>query len=104
MHEPTNSEDDLLVTATSRESQPRSARPSFLKVAAYLLAGYLSQTALYGFEVGRQIYQAKANPILGIGSAIIGRDATESLAIQQANLPGWITDSPSFWVALRIAE
>jgi hypothetical protein len=104
MHEPPNSEDDLLITAASSENLPRSAGPSFLKVAAYLLAGYLGITALYGFEVGRQIYQARANPILGIGSAIIGRDATEYLAIQQGNLPTWIIDSPTFWVALRISE
>lgn len=86
------------------ESRPRSTSPSFLKIAAYLFAGYLALTALYGFEVGRQIHQAKANPILGVGSAIIGRDATESFAIEQAHLSGWITGSPTFWLAIRVSE
>lgn len=104
MHRPTNSEDDLLIMSAQVDDLPSSGRLSFLKVAAYLLAAYLGLTALYGFEVGRQIYQAKANPLVGIGAAIVGRDATESFAIQQAGVPGGITDSPTFWLALRISE
>jgi hypothetical protein len=75
-----------------------------IKLGAVVLAGYLALTALCGFQLGRQIYQAKSNPFVGFGAVLIGRDATESLAIEQANLPPWITDSPSFWIALRVSE
>jgi hypothetical protein len=105
MHQPPDTENDLLITSARADDSASTRRgPSFLKVAGYLLAGYLVLTAFYGFQMGRQIYQAKANPLLGIGAAIIGRDATESFAIQEANLPGWIIDSPTFWLALRISE
>jgi hypothetical protein len=68
------------------------------------LAGYLGVTALCGFELGHQINHAKANPLVAIGSQMIGRDATEAFAIHKANFPSWVTESPSFWMMLRQSE
>jgi hypothetical protein len=35
---------------------------------------------------------------------MMGRDAVERLAIRKGNLPSWITQSPTFWMALRAYE
>ena len=75
-----------------------------IRLGIVVLVGYLAITALGGFQVGRQIYAAKSNPFVGLGSALIGRDATESFAIKQMHIPAWVTDSPTFWIALRMAE
>lgn len=87
---------------------PRSGAEMLLRdlirFGLVILIGYLIITALCGFHLGRQIYNAKSNPWIGLGSTLIGRDATESFAIQQSNFPNWITESPAFWIALRASE
>jgi hypothetical protein len=65
---------------------------------------YFGITAVCGFELGRQIAHAKTNPLVAIGTQMIGRDQTEAYAIHKANFPTWITGSPSFWVMLRQSE
>jgi hypothetical protein len=75
-----------------------------MRFALILLTCYLVITGLFGLQTGRQIHDAKGNPFGNISSALSGRDATESLAIRQSNLPIWVTDSPSFWVAMRLSE
>lgn len=75
-----------------------------VRLGAFFLICYLGITAFFGFQLGRQVYEAKANPLIGLGSALIGREATESFAIRRANLPAWLSDSPTFWMTLRISE
>lgn len=65
---------------------------------------YFAITAVFGFELGRQIARAKMNPLVAIGTQMIGREETEAYAIHKANFPKWITESPSFWVMLRQTE
>ncbi|HEY3675341.1 MAG TPA: hypothetical protein VGK84_05070 [Candidatus Tumulicola sp.] len=65
---------------------------------------YFGITAVCGFELGRQIARAKANPLVAIGTQMIGREETEAYAIHRASFPKWITESPSFWVMLRQSE
>jgi len=75
-----------------------------IKLGLFILIGYLILTGIYGFSLGHQIYLARSNPIIGFGSALVGRDATEAFGIQQSGLPQWVIDSPSFWFALRVSE
>jgi hypothetical protein len=65
---------------------------------------YFGLTAVCGFELGRQIARAKTNPLVAIGTQMIGREETEAYAIHKSNFPSWITESPSFWVMLRQSE
>ena len=58
-----------------------------IRLGVFVLICYLGVTALIGFQLGRQVYEAKTNPLIGLGSEMVGRDATESFAIRQANLP-----------------
>lgn len=85
-----------------------SAREGWPSIAAWIigvvLVAYFGATALFGYEVGKQIAAAKNNPLVGLGSAMIGRDATESFAVRQSRLPKLVTASPSFWWALRLTE
>jgi hypothetical protein len=73
-------------------------------LGVFFLVCYLGVAALIGLRLGHQIHQAKTIPLIGLGSQMIGRDATESFAIHRANIPAWVTDSPSFWIALRASE
>jgi hypothetical protein len=75
-----------------------------LWIIGIVLVAYFGSTALFGYHVGRQIATAKANPLIGLGSAMIGRDATESFAIKQSHIPPLVTASPTFWMALRATE
>jgi hypothetical protein len=65
---------------------------------------YFSITALCGYELGRQINKAKANPLVAIGAQMVGRNETEAFAIHKAKFPAFITESPSFWLLLRQSE
>jgi hypothetical protein len=75
-----------------------------IRLGVFALICYLGITALIGFQLGRQVYQAKTNPLIRLGSQMIGRDATESFAIRRANVPIWVTDSPTFRIGMRISE
>jgi hypothetical protein len=75
-----------------------------LGLVAFVLIAYFGVTALCGYELGRQINHAKTNPLIAIGSQMIGREETEAYAIHKANFPKWITESPSFWAMLRQSE
>lgn len=71
-------------------------------IAAVLYCGF---TAYCGWRVGTAIAQAEHhNLLVRLGAHIIGRDTVERLALRQANLPAFITRSPSFWTALRLSE
>jgi hypothetical protein len=66
---------------------------------------YALLTSYAGFRVARGIDDAKAQSVATrVGARIIGRDAVERLAIRKGNVPGWITQSPTFWMALRANE
>jgi hypothetical protein len=66
---------------------------------------YAALTAYAGFRVARGIDDAKASSIVArVGTRLMGRDAVEHFAIRKGNVPGWITDSPTFWIALRASE
>ncbi|HEX3369321.1 MAG TPA: hypothetical protein VHS56_07100 [Candidatus Cybelea sp.] len=74
------------------------------KLIAVVALAYLVLTAVWGVALGHQIYVAKENPLVGIGSEMVGRDATEAFAIRRLHVPEFVTKSPTFWAALRIAE
>jgi hypothetical protein len=65
---------------------------------------YIALTAFAGYHVGHTIARARSNPFVGIGSQLIGREATERFAIEQLHVPAIITASPAFWVTLRLTE
>jgi hypothetical protein len=76
----------------------------FTIVLTSVIAAYLALTGFAGFHVGHTIAQARTNPFVGIGSQLIGRDATERFAIEQLHVPRVITASPAFWIAMRLSE
>lgn len=79
-------------------------RPVLTAVIALVLV-YGALTAYVGFRVARGIDDAKASSVVTrVGAHVLGRDAVERVAIRKGNVPGWITQSPAFWVALRAAE
>ena len=66
---------------------------------------YLSATGYAGYLVGKGIDDAKHRSFwTNVGSTVIGRKATERIALQQANLPRFVTQSPTFWLMLRQTE
>jgi hypothetical protein len=69
-----------------------------------LIAAYALATAVAGYNVGRAISSAKANPLGAIASSMAGRDATERFAIERLHVPVVVTASPTFWLALRMSE
>jgi hypothetical protein len=75
-----------------------------LKLIAITVLAYLVLTAIWGVALGHQIYVAKENPYVGLGSEMIGTDATEAFAIHRLHVPELVTKSPTFWAALRISE
>ena len=67
--------------------------------------GYVGFTAYAGFRVARGIDDAKASSVVArVGVRLMGRDAVERLAIRKGNVPKWIAESPTFWMALRANE
>ena len=82
-----------------------SFRPgSIIWAFASALVLYLAVTAFLGYRLGTQLHAAKSNPFVGIGSQILGPQATEDVMIQQSRLPLAVTASPSFRLALRLTE
>jgi hypothetical protein len=75
-----------------------------LKLVAVVLLAYLVLTGVWGGVLGHQIYVAKKNPYVNIGSQMVGQDATEEYAIRRLQVPDLVTKSPTFWAALRISE
>jgi hypothetical protein len=75
-----------------------------LKLIAITVLAYLVLTAVWGVALGHQIFVAKENPMVGMGSEMVGRDATEEYAIRRLHVPELVTKSPTFWAALRISE
>lgn len=76
-----------------------------LSLVLLLALVYLVISAYAGFLVARGIDEAKASSVVTrIGARVMGRDAVEKLAIRKGNVPGWITESPSFWLTLRTTE
>lgn len=92
------------MTADQRDAAPERWSSRVLWFCGFVFVAYVLITALCGVQVGRQIDAAKSNPFVGLGSAMIGRDATETFAVRQSHLPRIITASPAFWIALRQAE
>ncbi len=79
-------------------------RPVLIVVLILVLA-YAALTTYAGFRVARGIDEAKAqSSIVRVGARVMGRDAVERLAIRKGNVPNWITQSPTFWMALRANE
>jgi hypothetical protein len=74
------------------------------RVIVVLLVVYALVTAVDGWRVGSIIATARRNPLVDIGSTMIGRDATERFAIDQLHVPRFIEVSPTFWIALRLSE
>ena len=79
-------------------------RPFLILALAAVLA-YAGLTAYAGFRVARGIDDAKASSVVTrVGVRLMGRDAVERLAIRKGNVPKWIAQSPTFWMALRANE
>lgn len=77
----------------------------FLTLAILLVLVYAALTSYAGFRVARGIDDAKAQSVaIRVGTRMMGRDAVERLAIRKGNVPAWITQSPTFWMALRATE
>ncbi|MHB8355525.1 MAG: hypothetical protein ACYDDQ_02410 [Vulcanimicrobiaceae bacterium] len=80
---------------------PGASRQPIVALALVLFASYLLITAVDGYSVGRAIYEVKAtNPLF----VIVSREAIEQRAIAHARMPPQVTDSPTFWIALRLTE
>jgi hypothetical protein len=78
---------------------------AFLGIVLLVVLGYAGVTAYVGFRVARGIDRARAGSIVTrITADVVGRDAIERLAIRKGNVPHWITQSPTFWMALRANE
>jgi hypothetical protein len=76
-----------------------------IALAIGLLIVYLGLSGLYGYRVGRAIYEAKAsNTYIAIASNMVGREDTERYAINRLQVPAFITESPAFWLGLRLSE
>jgi hypothetical protein len=76
-----------------------------LTVFVALVLCYAALTAYAGFRVARGIDDAKASSVVTrVGARLMGRDAVERVAIRKGNVPGWITQSPAFWIALHATE
>jgi hypothetical protein len=76
-----------------------------LSVFVTLILCYTALTAYAGFRVARGIDDAKASSVVTrVGARMMGRDAVERVAIRKGNVPGWITQSPAFWIALHATE
>jgi hypothetical protein len=76
-----------------------------IQFGLFILAVYLAATAYVGYQVGHGIFLAKSsNALVAIGANLAGREFVEQQAILAAKLPDYVTDSPSFWWALRITE
>ena len=74
-------------------------------LAACAVLAYAALTSYAGFRVARGIDDAKASSVTTrVGARMMGRDAVERLAIRKGNVPGWITQSPAFWLTLRSLE
>ena len=66
---------------------------------------YFGSTGYAGYLVGKGIDDAKHRSLVtNIGSTLIGRRSTERIALRQANLPSFVTISPTFWMVLRRTE
>lgn len=84
---------------------PGNAVRATITLAIVLLIVYLGLSGLYGYQVGRVIYKATAsNEYIAIASTMVGREETERYAINRLGVPRFITESPAFWLALRIGE
>ncbi len=79
-------------------------RADIIRIAAYTIAFYLALTAFFGYRLGLKIHAAKSNPYVGIGSLILGPQATENVIVQQSGIPVFITVSPAFWFGVRLGE
>ncbi|MGA7353828.1 MAG: hypothetical protein WA431_01115 [Candidatus Cybelea sp.] len=76
-----------------------------ITLAIVLCIVYVVLSGLYGFRVGRVIYQAKAsNTYIALASGMVGREETERYAVNRLRVPRFITESPAFWLALRLSE
>ena len=76
-----------------------------LTVFVLLVFCYAAFTAYVGFRVARGIDDAKASSVVTrVGARMMGRDAVDRVAIRKGNVPGWITQSPTFWAALHATE
>lgn len=72
-------------------------------VAALVL--YLALGAYAGFRVARGIDSAKAHSVVTrVGARLLGKHAVERLAIRRGNVPAFLTESPTFWMALHANE
>lgn len=77
----------------------------FVQIVLVLAALYLGVTGYAGYLVGRGIDDAKQRNFWArVGTTVIGRKATERIALRQANLPPFVTQSPTFWMMLRQTE
>ena len=68
------------------------------------LVAYLGVTSYAGYRVGSAIASSKKNTLIAIGERLVGRDAIERYAVRKSNLPAYITQAPTFWMALRATE
>jgi putative copper export protein len=76
-----------------------------LQVCLALAVFYFAATGYAGYLVGKGIEDAKRHSLwTSIGTTVIGRNATERIALRQANLPPFVTQSPTFWMMLRQTE
>lgn len=77
----------------------------FVSVCLALAVLYLGVTGYAGYLVGKGIDDAKQRNFWArVGTTVIGRRATERIALRQANLPAFVTQSPTFWMMLRQTE
>lgn len=76
-----------------------------LQVCIALVVLYLVATGYAGYLVGKGIDDAKHRSLwMSIGTTVVGRNATERIALRQAHLPSFVTQSPTFWMMLRQTE
>lgn len=76
----------------------------FVGLVCAVVVVYLGITAYAGYRVGTAIADAKRNPLVAVGSHLVGRERLEEYAVKRSRLPRYVTESPSFWAALRASE
>ncbi|TAM90188.1 hypothetical protein EPN42_06200 [bacterium] len=77
----------------------------FIRTGLVVVLAYLLLAAYAGYRVARGIDDAKSSSLVTrVGAHLMGRNAVERLAITRGHVPGVLTASPTFWMALHAAE
>ncbi|HEY9084422.1 MAG TPA: hypothetical protein VIN40_00565 [Candidatus Tyrphobacter sp.] len=75
-----------------------------LAIFGLLCILYLAGTAYLGYRVGAAIHQEEQHAVIRTGAHLVGRQEAERYAVKRSGIPGYLTESPTFWLELHRAE